>query len=164
MRIFLLLLLIPILTAPSIRAQVSAGDRRIPHQILGGTVVGAFGGLVGGGVGSMLTLTDDTGWSRLAAVLGGSAIGFTLGNGAGVYHFGNTEVAKGSLAWTWVGSASGLALGLGLGSKSPDLLLPVLASSITLGSMVGYNLTRTSTLTVMRPSASGMTFIRIDFN
>jgi hypothetical protein len=164
MRLIPLLFLILFLSSPSIRAQMSPDDRRIPHQILGGTVVGAFGGLVGGGVGSLLTQTDDTGWNRLAAVLGGSVIGFTLGNGAGVYHFGNTEVAKGSLAWTWAGSVSGLALGLGLGSKSPDLLLPVLASSVTIGSMVGYNLTRTSTLTVLRPTSTGLTFIRIDFH
>jgi hypothetical protein len=152
-----------ILSAHMLQAQ-TADDHRIPHQILGGTVVGAFGGLVGGGVGSLMTITDQTGWSRLGAVLAGSTIGFTLGNGAGVYHFGNTERAKGNLAWTWAGSATGLVMGVGLGSTAPDLLLPVLASSVTLGSMLGYNLTRKSTFTVLRPSATGMTFIRIDFH
>lgn len=133
-------------------AQFSITGNRIPHQVIGGVAIGALGGVAGGLSGRLLVADDPTGWEALGAVVAGSFIGYTVGNGYGVYWFGNTETEKGSLAWTLVGSATGLFAGVGLGANHGEALLPIAATSVLIGSMVGYNLTRKSEIAFLRPA------------
>ncbi len=146
-----------------VEAQFSITGNRIPQQIVGGVAGGAIGGVAGGLTGRLLVGKDDTGWEALGAVVAGSFIGYTVGNGYGVYRFGNTTSDKGSLGWTMVGSTVGLVAGVGLGANMGEALLPFAATSVLVGSMVGYNLTRTTAVTFLRPSSSGLALVRLYF-
>lgn len=163
MRISLFLIALFVLSSTA-TAQFSVVGNRIPQQLLGGAVGGAIGGVAGGLTGRILVGQDDTGWEALGAVVAGTFIGYTVGNGYGVYRFGNTATDKGSLGWTLVGSAAGLVAGVGLGANMGEALLPFAASSVMVGSMVGYNLTRTTSVAFLQPSTtSGLALVRISF-
>jgi hypothetical protein len=82
----------------------------------------------------------------------GVMVGYTVGNGLGVYYMGNTATEKGSLGWTLVGSTVGLVVGVGLGANMGEALLPFAATSVLVGSMVGYNLTRTTSVAFLSPA------------
>lgn len=151
MRISLLLLSL-ILLFTDVEAQFSITGNRIPQQIIGGVASGAIGGVAGGLTGRLLVGKDDTGWEALGAVVAGTFIGYTVGNGYGVYRFGNTASDKGSLGWTMVGSAAGLVAGVGFGANMGEALLPFAATSVLVGSMVGYNLTRTTSVAFLSPA------------
>jgi hypothetical protein len=163
MRISLLLFVLFILTT-DIEAQFSISGNRIPQQIIGGIAGGAIGGIAGGLTGGLIVGKDETGWEALGAVVAGTFIGYTVGNGYGVYRFGNTASDKGSLGWTMVGSAAGLVAGVGFGANMGEALLPFAATSVMVGSMVGYNLTRTTSVAFLQPSTtSGLALIRVNF-
>jgi hypothetical protein len=163
MRISLLLFALFLLFT-DVEAQFSINGNRIPQQIIGGVAGGAIGGVAGGLTGRLLVGKDDTGWEALGAVVAGTFIGYTVGNGYGVYRFGNSATEKGSLAWTLVGSTVGLVAGVGIGADMGEALLPFAATSVLVGSMVGYNLTRTTSVAFLQPSTtSGLALIRVNF-
>jgi hypothetical protein len=151
----ILLLLFFLCSYESAISQSIIVENRMPQQVLGGVVGGALGGFAGG-VASLLAVeafaTNDTGWEALGYVVGGVLVGFTVGNGIGVYDCGNTSTEKGSLGITLLGSAVGLVVGVGVGSNMGEALLPVVATSVTLGSMLGYNMTRRSTVAFLQPA------------
>lgn len=162
MRISLFIIALFVLSSTA-SAQFSVVGNRIPQQLLGGAVGGAIGGVAGGLTGRILVGQDDTGWEALGAVVAGTFVGYTVGNGYGVYRFGNSATEKGSLGWTLVGSTVGLVAGVGLGANMGEALLPFAASSVMVGSMVGYNLTRTSSVAFLSPAtqtSSSMSPIR----
>lgn len=85
-------------------------------------------------------------------MVGGTFLGFTIGNGFGVHGYGNTATEKDSLGFTLLGSAAGLVVGVGVGANMGEALLPVVATSVTNGSMLGYNMTRRSTVEFLEPA------------
>lgn len=153
MRTYLFILTL-IVIQQDVMAQLSMSENRIPQQIVGGVLVGLGGAALGGVTGRILAGQDDTGWEALGAVLAGAFIGYTAGNGYGVYRFGNTASKKGSLGFTLLGSASGLVGGVMIGANMGEALLPVVATSVTLGSMLGYNMTRKSVIAFLQPATS----------
>ncbi len=132
-------------------------ENRIPHQVLGGVGGGLLGGAIGGLTGKLLTGDNPEGFEDIANVVLGVFVGYTVGNGLGVYYMGNTATEKGSLGWTLVGSTVGLVVGVGLGANMGEALLPVAATSVLVGSMAGYNLTRTSAVAFLSPATRSHT-------
>jgi uncharacterized protein YcfJ len=132
-------------------------DHRIPHQVLGGVGGGLLGGAAGGLTGKLLTGDNPEGFEDIANVVLGVFVGYTVGNGLGVYYMGNTATEKGSLGWTLVGSTVGLVVGVGLGANMGEALLPVAATYVLVGSMAGYNLTRTSAVAFLSPATRSHT-------
>lgn len=127
-------------------------ENRIPQQVLGGVVGGAVGGLAGGLTGRVLASGNSEGFNDIASVVVGVLTGFSIGNGAGVYYMGNTPDAQGRLWATMLGSTAGLVVGVGVGANMGEALIPVVATSVTIGSMVGYNLTRRSSVAFLQPA------------
>lgn len=133
-------------------AQSMMVENRIPQQVLGGVVGGVLGGAAGGLTGRLMAGNNPEGFQDVAGVVVGVMVGFTIGNGAGVYYMGNTPDAQGRLWATMLGSTVGLVVGVGVGANMGEALLPVAATSVMLGSMVGYNLTRRSVVAFLQPA------------
>lgn len=127
-------------------------QHRIGYQLLGGVGGGFLGGAAGGLAGKLMTGDDPEGFEDIANVVVGVMLGYTIGNGVGVYAMGNTTTERGSLGFTLLGSTVGLVVGVGLGANMGDALLPVAATSVMVGSMVGYNLTRKSSVAFLSPA------------
>lgn len=121
-----------------------------------------FGGAAAGGVaGRLLVGKDETGWEALGAVVAGTFIGYTIGNGYGVYRFGNTASHEGRLGITWLGSATGLVAGVMIGANLGEALIPVTALTVMAGSMIGYNMTRSATISVLGSVSPNMNTVSI---
>lgn len=162
MRIYLFLFIMSV-SFHELSAQQPLIDQRIPHQLLGGLGGGLLGGAAGGILGRLQAGENPQGFEDIAGVVVGVMVGYTVGNGVGVYVMGNTASEKGSLGWTMVGSTLGLVAGVGIGANMGEALVPFAASSVMIGSLVGYNMTRTSAITFLRPSSSGLALVRVDF-
>lgn len=152
MRISLLLFIL-LVSLNDASAQFSVVGNRIPYQVLGGVGGGLLGGAAGGLTGKLLTGDNPQGFEDVANVVLGVFVGYTVGNGVGVHFMGNTATEKGSLGWTLVGSTAGLVVGVGLGANMGEALLPVAAASVMIGSMVGYNLTRKTSVAFLQPAS-----------
>jgi len=148
----ILLFLFCLCATPIAQSQSLMMDNRIPHQIFGGVGGGILGGVAGGLTGKLLAGNNSDGFNDIASVVVGVLAGFTIGNGMGVYYMGNFDSEKGSLGWTLTGSATGLVIGVGVGANMGEALLPVVAASVTIGSMLGYNLTRRSSVAFLQPA------------
>ncbi len=148
----ILLFFLFLFTIDNAYSQSKLQQNRIPQQVLGGVVGGALGGLAGGLTGRLLVGDNPEGFNDIAGVVMGALVGFTIGNGGGVYYMGNTPDAQGRLWATLLGSTAGLVVGVGVGANMGEALLPVVATSVTIGSMVGYNLTRRSTVAFLQPA------------
>ena len=72
--------------------------------MLGGIGGGFLGGAAGGLTGKLLTGDNPEGFEDIANVVMGVLVGYTVGNGLGVYYMGNTASEKGIVGWTLVGS------------------------------------------------------------
>ena len=155
-RILLLIFILSIFLKDAI-AQNLFFENRIPHQMLGGIGGGFLGGAAGGLTGKLLTGDNPEGFEDIANVVMGVLVGYTVGNGLGVYYMGNTASEKGNLGWTLVGSTLGLVAGVGIGANMGEALLPFAATSVLVGSMVGYNLTRTSAVAFLSPATRSNT-------
>lgn len=130
-------------------AQSSIKEYRLPEQVIGGLVVGTIGGFTGAGFGLLVVsiMTDtgaELGWGSFAIVANSAVAGFTVGNGFGVHGYGNSSISQGRLGATLVGSAAGLLVAKNVGPRQGDHALPFLAASVTLGSMLGFQVSRYS--------------------
>ncbi len=157
MKTFIALIIIGLGMSTQGYSQSMMAENRIPQQVLGGVVGGAVGGLAGGLTGRMLAGDNSEGFNDIASVVVGVLAGFSIGNGAGVYYMGNTSDAQGRLWATMLGSTVGLVVGVGVGANMGEALLPVVATSVTIGSMVGYNLTRRSVVAYFQPATPSNT-------
>ncbi len=155
-RILLLLFILSFFFKDAV-AQNLFFDNRIPHQMLGGVGGGILGGAAGGLAGKLMTGDNPEGFEDIANVVMGVLMGYTVGNGLGVYFMGNTATEKGSIGWTLAGSTLGLVAGVGIGANMGEALLPFAATSVLVGSMVGYNLTRKSAVAFLSPATRSNT-------
>lgn len=98
--------------------------------------------------------------NRIPQQLLGGAVGGAIGGVAGGLT-GRILVGQDDTGWEALGA---VVAGVGLGANMGEALLPFAATSVMVGSMVGYNLTRTSSMAFLQPSTtSGLALVRTSF-
>jgi hypothetical protein len=102
----------------------------VTQQAFAGFAGFTIGALAGGLIGAQVAPNDGGGFSDLAGVIYGLAIGGALGSSITVYRFSNAKGYRSSYAATLVGSIAGFFGG------------PLLWVTVPIGSTVGYNVAR----------------------
>ncbi len=121
-------------------------------DLIGGAFVGSMiGGLTGHYIGWKVARLDPAGFSGNQGSAIGILAGVTIGNGIGVFIAGNTPAYRGRLSTTLIGSTVGMVAGVGVSymmiSEGLFMLgtpfyVVLMATTITKGSMIGYNSSR----------------------
>jgi len=120
-----------------------SGGRLVGEALVGGLFAGG-GGIGGAFLGAGLELAGGchSEFCGLGGAIIGGVVGVTFVTPVGVYLVGSADGQTGSLGATIGGSALGALLGIAAVAGSGEAALPALVIAPLVGSMIGFNATR----------------------